>query len=196
MASSTLVFGALAIVIAAVVLLTSILRDMLPKQMERNAKLDELDSKIYVLHSESQDLQDRVNSLQQTRDHQSAERYRLEGDIRKMHKAVNDLAHQPPLFVHEVGDAQNGMAKFVAELKQEAASNRQQRSGGERVSVNPIWRYPNVAEVWANTPEEARQVLDVAYPTKLGFSKSFTLHPSEAERLVDQMTRKGKASSA
>jgi hypothetical protein len=62
--------------------------------------------------------------------------------------------------------------KFVATLSQAKAS-AEARAAGEKVQVNPIWRCANVAEIWAPSFDEAKQMVEVAFPFKLGFEKAF-----------------------
>lgn len=172
MSNTTLFLIAIVVIMLAAVPVAIMLKDFLPKVLERSAGLDQLENRIYVLHAESQDLQGRVNSLAQRRNGQTTDRNRLESDIRKAEKQIKELAEQPPLFVHEVGDPQAGLMKFVATLSQEKASAAA-RASGEKVQVNPIWRCANIAEVWAAGFEEAKQMVDIAFPFKLGFEKAF-----------------------
>ncbi len=172
MSNTTLFLIAIVVIMLAAVPVAMMLKDFLPNILEKSAGLDQLENRIYVLHAESHDLQDRVNGLVQRRNGQTSDRNRLESDIRKAEKHIRELADQPPLFVHEVGDPQAGLMKFVATLSQEKASAAA-RANGERVQVNPIWRCTNIAEIWAATLEDARQMVDVAFPFKLGFEKTF-----------------------
>ena len=150
----------------------AILKDFLPGFLERTSGLDELENRIYVLHSETHDLQDRVNALVARRNQQSSEKHRVESDIRRMEKAIIDIAEQPPLFVHEVGEPSSKLNRFAVNVSREGAAT-QARVNGERGAANPIWRYANVAEVWAASFEEAKQAVETAFPFKLGYQKSF-----------------------
>ncbi|WP_042702351.1 hypothetical protein [Azospirillum sp. B506] len=172
MSNTTLFLIATVIIMLAAVPVAMMLKDFLPNIMEKSSGLEQIENRIYVLHAEAQELQNRVNHLVQRRNSQSADRNRLETDIRKAEKQIRDLADQPPMFVHEVGDPQAGLMKFVATVTQEKASVAA-RAAGERVQVNPIWRCTNVAEVWASSFDEAKQMCDVAFPFKMGFQKSF-----------------------
>jgi|AGTN01.1.fsa_nt_gi hypothetical protein len=194
MTNTTLLLVAIAIIMVVAVPMVVILKDFLPRAIERSSNIQHLENRIYVLHSEVHDLQDRVGNLVANRNRQSAEQHRLEGDIRKIEKAIVDLATQPPLFVHEVGEPQAGASRFTVNLTLERASSAA-RSSGERAPVNPIWRGTNVAEVWASTYEEAKQLVEVAFPFKLGFTKAFITKPSKAERLAEE-ARKAVAEKA
>ncbi|AWU93593.1 hypothetical protein [Azospirillum ramasamyi] len=172
MSNTTLFLIAIVIIMLAAVPVAMMLKDFLPNILEKSSGLEQIENRVYVLHAETQELQNRVNHLVQRRNSQSSERHRLEADIRKAEKQIRDLTDQPPLFVHEVGDPQAGLMKFVATVTQEKASAAA-RAAGDRGPVNPIWRCANVAEVWAASFDEAKQMVDVAFPFKLGFQKSF-----------------------
>ncbi|SMH59895.1 hypothetical protein [Azospirillum agricola] len=172
MSNTTLFLIAIVVIMLAAIPVAMMLKDFLPGILEKSSGLDQLENRIYVLHAESHDLQDRVNGLVQRRNGQASDKHRLEADIRKAEKQIRELAEQPPLFVHEVGDPQAGLTKFVASVSQEKASAAA-RLNGDRAQVNPIWRCANVAEIWAASQEEARQMVDVAFPFKMGFETSF-----------------------
>ncbi|CAO3422630.1 hypothetical protein [Azospirillum endophyticum] len=172
MSNTTLFLIAIVIIMLAAVPVAMMLKDFLPNIMEKSSGIEQIENRIYVLHAEAQDLQNRVNQLTQRRNSQSSDRSRLEGDIRKAEKHIREISEQPPLFVHEVGDPQAGLMKFVATVTQEKASAAA-RAAGERAAVNPIWRCANVAEVWASSFDEAKQMCETAFPFKLGFQSSF-----------------------
>ena len=172
MSNTTLFLIAIVIIMLAAVPVAMMLKDFLPNIMEKSSGLEQIENRVYVLHAESQELQNRVNQLVQRRNSQSSDRNRLESDIRKAEKQIRELAEQPPMFVHEVGDPQAGLMKFVATVPQETAAAAA-RVAGDRGPVNPIWRCANVAEVWASSFDEAKQMCDVAFPFKLGFQKTF-----------------------
>lgn len=184
MSNTTLLLIAIAIMMMVAIPVAAILRDVLPRLVERAAHIERAESRIYVLHSEAQELAARIGDLINHRNRRSGDVRRLEGEIRKMEKAIADLAAQPPVFVHEVGTPQAGLTRFVANVSLERAS-AQARGSGDRAAANPIWRFPNVAEVWARTQEEARAQVDVAFPFKLGYATSFVSKPSDTERLAE-----------
>ncbi|MGQ9371744.1 hypothetical protein [Azospirillum sp. A39] len=176
MSNTTLLLVAILVIMSAAVPIAFIMKDLLPRTLERSAGLETLQNRIYVLHSEAHELQDRVNNLTARRNQQSAERHRVDGETRKLEKQIADLAAQPPLFVHEVGEPKAGHARFVVSVSQDRASS-QARAGGDRTAVTPIWRYPNVAEVWAASYEEAKQLVETAFPFKMGYQKAFQKTP-------------------
>ncbi|PWC55568.1 hypothetical protein [Azospirillum sp. TSO22-1] len=172
MSNTTLLLIAIGAIMLAALPVAALMKDFLPGFLERSAGLDQLENRIYVLHSEAQDLQDRVNGAVSRRNQQSSEKHRLESDIRRMEKAIADLAEQPPLFVHEVGEPSAGTSKYTVNVSREAAAAAA-RANGERAQANPIWRYTNIAEVWAGSFEDAKQQVETAFPFKLGYQKSF-----------------------
>ncbi|WP_180280886.1 hypothetical protein [Azospirillum oleiclasticum] len=194
MTTTTLLLIAIAVIMMVAVPMVVMMKDFLPPMIERSANIDKLENRIYVLHSEAHDLQDRVNRLIANRNRQSSDLHRVESDIRKMEKAMNELADQPPLYVHEVGDPQAGLQKFTVNLVLERASAKA-RTSGDRVPVNPIWRQTNVAEVWAHNFEEAKQLVETAFPFKLGYTKNFVVKASESERVAER-ARKAVAEAA
>ncbi|WP_448205059.1 hypothetical protein [Azospirillum sp. sgz302134] len=172
MSNTTLLLITIAVLMLVAVPVVFVMKDFLPGYILRSSGLEQLENRIYVLHSEAHDLQGRVEALVQRRNQVSADKQRVESDNRKMERAITELAHQPPLFVHEVGDPQAGLTKFLVDVSQEKAS-ASAKAGGERSQVNPIWRCANVAEVWASNMEEAKQLVEVSFPFKMGFTKSF-----------------------
>jgi uncharacterized protein YoxC len=195
MSNTTLLLIAIAVIMLAALPLAAIMKDFLPGFLERTAGLDQLENRIYVLHSEAHDLQDRVNGLVARRNSVSSEKHRVDSDIRKMEKTIADLADQPPLFVHEVGEPSASTAAFLVNIQQEKAS-AQARLSGDKATVNPIWRYTNVAEVWAGGYEEAKQLVETAFPFKLGFQKSFQKLPLAAERALAEAKAKAAVAAS
>jgi len=184
MSNTTLLLIAIGAIMLAALPVAALMKDFLPGLLERTAGLDQLENRIYVLHSEAQDMQDRVSGAVARRNQQSSEKHRLESDIRRMEKAIGDLAEQPPLFVHEVGEPSSNANKYTVNVNREAAAAAA-RANGERTQANPIWRYNNVAEVWAASFEEAKQLVETAFPFKLGYQKSFQKGGgSAAEKMV------------
>ncbi|HYG91557.1 MAG TPA: hypothetical protein VD978_35495 [Azospirillum sp.] len=183
MSNTTLLLIAIGAIMLAALPVAAIMKDFLPGFLERSAGLEQLENRIYVLHSEAHDLQDRGDALVARRNQQASEKHRLESDIRKMEKAISDLAEQPPLFVHEVGEAASNASKYTVNVARETAAS-QARVGGEQAAANPIWRYNNVIEVWATSFEEAKQLAETAFPFKLGFQKNFQKGGSLQEKML------------
>lgn len=173
----TLLLLAIGGIMLAALPVVMLLKSFLPTMIQRTAGLEQLENRIYVLHSENHDMQDRVHGLTTRRNQIASEKHRLESEIRKVEKAISDHANQPPLFIHEVGDPQVGLTRFKVNIQQDAAS-AMARAGGEKAAVSPIWRHSNVAEVWASSFEEAKQMVEVAFPFKMGFQKSFQRTPA------------------
>ncbi|KAA0681383.1 hypothetical protein [Roseomonas genomospecies 6] len=172
MSNTTLLLLTIAAMMLAAIPVAMMLKRFLPEYLHRAAGISQLENRIYVLHSEIHELQDRVNVKVQRRNQVSADKHRIESENRKMERAIAEIALQPPLFVHEVGDPQAGMSKFLVNIAQEKASSTS-RNSGDKSQVNPIWRCANVAEVWASGMEEARQLVELAFPFKMGFTKNF-----------------------
>lgn len=177
MSNTTLLLVAIAVMMLVAIPVAMMLKEALPGFILRTSGLDQLENRVYVLHSQIQDLQERVNVLVQRRNQVAADKHRIDTDNRKMERAIAEIAEQPPLFVHEVGDPQAGMTKFLVDIVQEKASSAA-RAGGERSQVNPIWRCSNVAEVWASSMDEARQLVEVSFPFKMGFTTTFQRAPA------------------
>ena len=175
--NTTLLLLAIAGIMLAALPVVMLLKAYLPTMIQRTAGVEQLENRIYVLHSENHEMQDRIHNLTTRRNQVVSDKHRLETEIRKVEKIISDLANEPPLFIHEVGDPQMGMTKFKVNIQQDAAS-AMARAGGEKAAVNPIWRHTNVAEVWAWNFEEAKQLVEVAFPFKMGFQKSFQRAPA------------------
>lgn len=187
MSNTTLLLIAIAIMMLVAVPVAMMMRDFLPRFIERSSDLEQMQNRIYILHSEAQEQQNRVNTLVSRRNQLSSDKHRVDSDSRKMERAIVELANQPPVFVHEVGEPKAGASKYVVNIAQEKASATA-RAGGERGQVNPIWRCTNIAEVWATSFEEAKQLVEVAFPFKLGFTKSF-----QKARSQQDVAMRGKA---
>lgn len=184
MSNITLFVGSLCLAGASAGTLLRAFKGMAGQRVERAAGLETLETRIYVLDAESRELHANIADAERERDRLVTEREHLETENRKIEKAVDETVNRPPLHVHEVGDPREGSTRYLVELTREAPS---QRSGEIRVPVSPLWSRPNIAEVWAHTHEEALQLVDTAFPTKQGFHKSFTIRPSEAERLLERL---------
>jgi hypothetical protein len=176
MTSTTLLLVSVAVLVTAAIPVAFLLKDHLPAMVERWAGLEELEGRLYLLHAEIHDTKDALSRLTAQRNQQSNERSRLESDIRKIEKTIAEMAVQPPLFVHEVGEPHGGATRFVFNVAQEKASTAARQSN-ERIAVNPIWNHANVAEVWAASFEDARQLVETVFPFKLGFQKSLVRTP-------------------
>ncbi len=196
MSNTTLLLLAITVIMLAGIPIAFIMKDFMPRFLEKTSNLEQQENRIYVLHSEVQDIQDRVNGLTQRRNQLSSEQYRIDSECRKMEKLIRELADQPPTFVHEVGDPQSGMQKFAATLTQSKASSSARGSGERSQPVNPIWRYPNIAEIWAHTMEEAKQMVDIAFPFKLGFTKSFSKQSAQVEQLIAEAKKAAAAAES
>ena len=183
MSNTTLLLIAIGAIMLAALPVAALFKNMLPELIERSSGLDSLENRIYVLHAEVHEMQNRVAGLTVRRNQQSSEKHRVESDIRKMEKAIRGLAEQPPLFVHEIGEPAGNTTKFTVSVTQERAS-AQARAAGERAPVNAIWRHANIAEVWASSYEEAKQIVETAFPFKLGYQKAFQKNSDQLDRRV------------
>ena len=172
MTTTTLLLIAILVVSLAAAPLVALLKDFLPAQIEKAAKIDENDNRIYVLHSEIHEAQARISSLTAHRNQRSAENQRIDSEARKAEKTIRDIESQPPLFIHEVGEPRANLTKFQVNITLTKASGE-----ARTAPVNPIWRCANMAEVWASNQEEAKQLVEISFPFKLGFNKSFVRQP-------------------
>lgn len=168
MTNTTLLLIAILVIMLAAVPLVYLLKEFLPSQLEKSANLEQNENRIYVLHSEIHDAQSTLSGLTARRNQRSAENHRIDSETRRMEKQIREIENQPPLFVHEVGEPRANLNRFLADLSI-AKSSGETRSA----PVNPIWRCANVAEVWASTYEEAKQLVENAFPFKLGYNKTF-----------------------
>jgi len=191
MSNITLLIGTMCLAAASAGTLLRAFKGMAGERVERAAGLVSLESRVYVLDAENHEVRARVVAARQTRDRLVTERERLESENRKIEKAINDTLNQPPLHVHELGDPREDTTRFLVELTRESPSARGKET---RTPVSPLWSRPNIAEVWAHSQDEARQIVDTAFPTKQGFRKSFTIRPTEAERLLERLGASGGAS--
>lgn len=172
MQDSTIILGAVALVMVALIPIAFILQNALPRLILRRAGAGQAESKIAILFKEAKNIEVRVKAMTARRNQLSAEQVRQESDVRKTEKAINDLFNKPPLFVHEIGEARTGISRYRATVEFERASTTA-RVEGEKSQVNPVWRHVNVADVWATNMQDARVLLDAAFPFKLGYTTQF-----------------------
>lgn len=172
MTTTTLLLIAILVIMVVAAPLVALLKDFLPAQVEKSANLDQNENRIYVLHSELHEHHAQASALTSRRNQRSAENARIDSEARKAEKTIREIENQPPLFVHEVGDPRANLTRFYVNLSLTKASGETRSA-----PVNPIWRCANVAEVWATTQEEAKQAVEVSFPFKLGYNKSFMRQP-------------------
>lgn len=172
MQDSTLILGAVALVMVALIPIAFVLQNALPRLILRRAGAEQAESKIAILFKEAKDIEVRVKAMTARRNQLSSEQVRQESDVRKTEKAITDLFNKPPLFVHEIGEARTGISRYRATVEFERASTTA-RVEGEKSQVNPVWRHVNVADVWATNMQDARVLLDAAFPFKLGYTTQF-----------------------
>lgn len=168
MTSTTLLLVTVLVIMVAAMPMVAILKTFLPAQIEKSANIEQNENRIYVLHSEIHEAQSRLNGLVARRNQRSAEVHRVETDVRKAEKAIRDLENQPPLFVHEVGEPRANLGRYLVNLTLTRSSD------SRSAPLNPIWRCTNVAEVWAGSYDEAKQAVEIAFPFKLGYTKTFS----------------------
>lgn len=176
MTTTTLLLLAIVIIMALAAPFILVMKDFLPAQIEKSANLEQNENRIYVLHSEVHEAQAQLANVTAHRNQRSAEIQRIESEARKAEKTIRELENQPPLFVHEVGEPRANLTRFVVNITLTKASGETRTA-----PVNPIWRCANVAEVWATSQEEAKQLVETVFPFKLGFNKSFARQPAPAK---------------
>jgi hypothetical protein len=124
-------------------------------------------------------IRNRVRGLQAEVHQLESQRSRLNKELQTLQRQFAAAATRPPDFIHEIGEPRAGQTKHVARVTVVSGSPLLKQASE---LYNPMWRHLNLAEVWASSPAEARQQLDLAYPDKLGYQKHF---------LDDQTTRAG-----
>lgn len=172
MTTMTLLLIAILVIMVVAAPFVALMKDYLPAQVEKAANLEQNENRIYVLHSELHEAQARLNALLARRNQHSAENHRIDSDARKIEKTIREIENQPPMFVHEVGEPRSNLTKFLVNVTLTKASGETRSA-----PVNPIWRCANVVEVWAGTQEEAKQAVEISFPFKLGYNKSFVRPP-------------------
>lgn len=159
---------------------TVLFRGTVPGLMARMYRTDDAERKYLDLLKEGYVVRNRVRGLQSEFSQLENQRARLESDLRKLQRQIAQAASAAPDFVHEVGEPRAGQSKYVARLSVDASSP-QLRSTSD--THNPMWYCVNLAEVWAGSRDEARQLLELAYSDKLGYQKVMI---DSRERAEDQ----------
>jgi hypothetical protein len=154
-----------------------IFRQVLPRMIERQGQLEEFEFRFRELQEEALELQAHLRATQSQCVRLGMEKNRLESDLRKLERNLAN-AQMVPDFIHELGDPRSNSQKFTAKLTLENSSLHNRTTGEP---FNPIWRYKNTAEVWAANLDEARGILDAAFPGKLGYQRSFSAPPPSEE---------------
>jgi hypothetical protein len=115
-------------------------------------------------------VRDRLRALQDELYQIESQKKRMVQDIQAVKKQIAAVESRPPDFIHEMGEPRVGQMKYIARVSV-SVSSPLLRASSEL--YNPIWRHLNFAEIWASSPEEAANQLDLAYPDKLGYQKQF-----------------------
>lgn len=181
MTTTTLLLIAILVIMVVAAPLVALMKDFLPAQVEKAANLEQNENRIYVLHSELHEAQAQLNALMARRNQHSAENSRIDSDARKIEKSIREIENQPPLFVHEVGEPRANLTKFLVNVTLTKASGETRSA-----PINPIWRCANVAEVWASSQDEAKQIVEISFPFKLGYNKSFQRPPPPAKKPAEE----------
>ena len=113
-------------------------------------------------------IRDRIRALQNELYQLESQKKRITQDIQALKKQIAAIESRPPDFIHETGEPRVGQVKYIARVSV-VASSPLLRASSEL--YNPMWRHLNFAEIWASSPEEAANQLDLAYPDKLGYQK-------------------------
>ena len=163
--------GALALGIGV----TLIFRAVVPPMLARTYHAGDAEKRTLVLLREGYEIRNRVRTLQKEADRLEAQRARLDTEMRGLERKLAAADARPPDFVHEIGDPRTGPTRYVARVAVDAASPFLKPASD---LYNPQWRYLNLAEIWATSRDHARQLLDLAYPDKLGYQKQFLDGPS------------------
>ncbi|MEI8394854.1 MAG: hypothetical protein WCF85_08975 [Rhodospirillaceae bacterium] len=156
--------GALMIGIGA----TMSLRAMMPPMLGRLFQVAEVERKYLDKLRDGYLVRNRVRALQAEETKLEEERLRMEGELRKLLKEMESTGPRIPDFIHEVGEPRPGLKRYLARLSVDSSSPFIRLSSE---IYNPIWHHINVAEIWASSREEAKQLLELAYSEKLGFQK-------------------------
>ncbi len=126
-------------------------------------------------------VRNRLRALQAESQQLESQRSRLNSEVQALKRQVAAAASRPPDFIHEIGEARIGQAKHVARV---AATSGSPLLKPSSELYNPIWRHLNLAEIWAFTPDEAANQLDLFFPDKLGYQKH--LLEGQPTRVLDR----------
>ena len=174
---SSTAFDALPFPLAALVValllgigVTMLFRAVVPRTMTRVFRASNAEKRYVEMMREGYMVRDRLRVLQNEAEKLASQRARLDGEMRALSRRLAVAESRPPDFIHEVGDPRAGPNKYIARLTVDSTSPFLKPSSD---LYNPIWRHLNLAEIWATSREHARQLLDLAYPDKLGYQKMF-----------------------
>ena len=169
---TTLILLALTLILLVCILAANIFHKILPRMVERQGQLEEAEFRFREMQQDALELQNRLRELVNQCGRQELERSRIETELRKLQKSDVITPNHVPDFIHEVGEPRAGYRKYTARLSLENPTSYFRTTGEP---YNPLWNNNNIAEVWSQDLEEARQMLELSFSIKLGFQKSFSI---------------------
>ena len=157
------------------ILATTLFSRTVPQLLARMFKTEEAESRYLELLKEGYVVRDRVRALQNEFNQLDSHHAWQESELRKLQRQIANMQNKIPDFIHEVGEPRAGANRYFARLTVDATS-QYLKSASE--TYNPIWHHVNLAEIWAGTRDEARQLLELAYSEKLGYQKTMVDSPA------------------
>ncbi|MEI6557486.1 MAG: hypothetical protein WCO00_03690 [Rhodospirillaceae bacterium] len=157
------------------ILATVIFRSTVPRLLGRMFRTEEAEGRYLDLLKDGYIVRDRVRALQNEFNQLDLYHSRMDSDIRKLQRQIAATLNKVPDFIHEVGEPRPGNSRYYARLTVDGSS-QYLKSASE--SYNPIWHHVNLAEIWASSRDEARQLLELAYSEKLGYQKTMVDSPA------------------
>ena len=147
---------------------TVIFRSTVPALIARMFRIEDAEASFNSRMGAAIGVRDRVRALQNELSQAKGGHTMLDTDQRKLRRQIAVANNAAPELIHEVGEARAGLNRYLARLTVESTSPFLRPSSD---LYNPMWRQVNMAEVWAQTRDEARQQLDLAFSDKLGYMK-------------------------
>ena len=151
------------------ILATTLFNRTVPQMLGRMFRTEEAEARYLELLKDGYAVRDRVRQLQNEYNQLDSFQGRQEGELRKLQRQIAATQNKVPDLIHEVGEPRPGANRFFARITVDGSS--QYLKPASEV-YNPIWHHVNLAEIWAGSRDEARQLLELAYSEKLGYQKT------------------------
>jgi|GEM_PF-3775973 len=152
--------------------LARVLQEIMPGLVGSAMKQEEIEDHLFAIQAEGHELHRRLAAIRAEIKQLEWEHQSLDQKTRLLQRQIADASKPIPLFVHEIGEPGPSLRCFRCRVLLERKSGGPW-SGAEHHRPDPIWRYGNVAEIWAHDFDQARHLGESSFPTCLGYVTRF-----------------------
>ena len=160
------------------IMATYLFRSTVPAMLGKFFNTEVAEAKYLDLLKEGYVVRDRVRALQEELSQLELSFSRQDTESRKLVKQIATIRNKVPDFIHEIGDPREGCHRYCARL---SVDNSSQYLRSTSEVYNPMWHHTNVVDIWAETRDEARKILEIAFSEKLGYQKTMIDTPVKSQ---------------